>query len=400
MSIPAFRALWWSTTFSFIAVQMQFLLRGLLAWDLTEREGSLGLVYFVFGLALLVSTPLGGAAADRWRRRRLMIVGQAVLTVASFAMGLLVISDVVQFWMLLVSGGIQGLMFGLAGPARVSFTTTLVGRDLVGNAVTLQSLSMSGTRVFAPALAGTLAGVYVVGIGGAYVVSSAFSVVSLVLLFPLPDKPPLGATHRNPLREIADGVAYVAAHPYLRGLVLTATVVIAFGFNYIAFMPALVEGTFGLDEQFVGYAATASAVGAVAVSLPLARSADGPSARLLLATFGVGFGVTLLALSVAPNYLSAMAVVMVVGACSTGFLALSQSQALRASDEAHQGRVQSLVQTSFAAFGIMAYPLGRLAEWIGLRYMLALLGASIIVATVSFAIIHTPRSEYSLRARG
>ena len=65
MRIPAYKRLWWAGTCSFMSVQMQFLLRGVLAWDLTEREGALGLVYLCFGIALLIATPLGGVAADR-----------------------------------------------------------------------------------------------------------------------------------------------------------------------------------------------------------------------------------------------------------------------------------------------------------------------------------------------
>ena len=64
---PDYRKLWWAGTFSFMSVQMQFLLRGVLAWDLTGREGALGLVYLCFGLALLIATPRGGVAADRYR---------------------------------------------------------------------------------------------------------------------------------------------------------------------------------------------------------------------------------------------------------------------------------------------------------------------------------------------
>ena len=65
LAIVDYRRLWWAGTFSFMAVQMQFLLRGVLAWDLTEREGALGLVYLCFGVAMLIATPLGGVAADR-----------------------------------------------------------------------------------------------------------------------------------------------------------------------------------------------------------------------------------------------------------------------------------------------------------------------------------------------
>ncbi|WP_419946244.1 hypothetical protein [Candidatus Poriferisodalis sp.] len=77
--VPAFRLLWLSGVFSFMSIQMQFLLRSLLAWDLTESEGALGIVMFSFGAALGISTLFGGVAADRLSKRRLMLFGQMVL---------------------------------------------------------------------------------------------------------------------------------------------------------------------------------------------------------------------------------------------------------------------------------------------------------------------------------
>ena len=57
-----FRNLWLGGLLVFVGVQMQFFLRGILAWELTERSDALGLVFFVFGTALLIATPLGGVA--------------------------------------------------------------------------------------------------------------------------------------------------------------------------------------------------------------------------------------------------------------------------------------------------------------------------------------------------
>ena len=116
MRIPAYKRLWWAGTCSFMSVQMQFLLRGVLAWDLTERESALGLVYLCFGLALLVSTPLGGVAADRLPKRRVLLVSQGAILVVATVMGIVVVTDTVQFWMLLVASLVQGLAFGFYGP--------------------------------------------------------------------------------------------------------------------------------------------------------------------------------------------------------------------------------------------------------------------------------------------
>ncbi len=384
LRVPAYRVLWWSAVYSFMGVQMQMLLRGLLAWDLTEREGALGTVFLVFGLAMLVTTPLGGVAADRFSKRWLLFWGQLFITLGAVGMGIAVIAGVEQFWMLLAVSFLQGSMFGLTGPARVSFSRELVGPELLANAITLATLSMSTTRIFAPSLAGALAGWALFGIGGAYVVAAFFSMVSAVLTFRLPTTEVV-RSDRNPLQEIADGFRYVAERPPLRRLVLASTVVIMFGFNYISFMPALVEGIFELGEGSVGFMSTASSIGAVAVSIPLASRANTPRARSLIVMFGVGFGGFVMLLSVAPSYWTAVLVVILIGAATTGFQSLTAAVALADADEHHQGRVQSLMQLAFAGFGIAALPLGLLAEAIGLRPAMAIMGAIPLLAVAAFA---------------
>ena len=436
LRVPAFRALWWSGAFSFISVHMQFLLRGLLAWDLTESEGALGLVYLPFGLTLLLATPLGGVMADRLPKRRLMLAGQMILTLTALGMGVAVATGAVRFWMLLIAAALQGLMFGLIGPARISMTTEIVGRERIGNAITLSSLSMSGSRLFAPSLAGTLAGWALFGLGGAYFVSAACATVSCVLLLPLPETRPAARTGsagagrsshadasegsdtqavpehsevRNPagavhapqgaaagatttlasaiggaVADITEGVRYAMSRPKLRRAILVATTVIMFGFSYVAFLPALVEGLFGRSEADVGYLTSATAVGAIIAAGLLATRADSPNAPQFMVIAGFGFGVSVVALGVSPSYWVAMAVALGVGAAATGFMTLAQVLAMRYSDDAHQGRVQSLVQLAFAAFALTAAPAGAFAELIGLRIVIAAMGVAVIAATAIY----------------
>ncbi|MCP3936437.1 MAG: MFS transporter [Actinomycetia bacterium] len=380
LSIPAFRLLWIGSIFSYMSVQMQFLLRGLLAWDLTEREGALGIVYLAFGFAMLIATPLGGVASDRMRKRTLLLFGQAVLTLVAVFMGVVVLLDVVEFWMLPLSSLVQGIMFGLTGPARVTFAAQLVGRERIGNAVSLSMLGMNSSRVVAPSFAGALAGVALIGIGGAYLVGALFAVCSFVLVLRLPDPDPTGNSRKNPFQDIAEGVRYVASVPSLRRLLLTMFVVVMVAFNYVSFMPALVEGEFGKDDTWVGYMSSASSIGAVAAAIPIAGIADSPKARRWFILCGFGFGATVALLGVAPNLGVAMFVTVLIGAAATGFQSLAGGIALGDSLETHHGRVQSLMQLSFAAFGMAAAPLGLLAEAFGLRPVLFLMGIIALAA--------------------
>jgi MFS family permease len=385
---PDYRKLWWAGTFSFMAVQMQFLLRGVLAWDLTEREGALGLVYLCFGIALLIATPLGGVAADRLPKRRVLIASQGALMAAAAGMGAVVLADVVQFWMLLVAAVVQGLAFGFYGPTRVAFTSEIVGRDQLGNAITLSMLSMNGTRVVAPAFAGALAGVVFIGIGGAYVVAAVLALLSFVFLLRCPaGSEPRATSTASPFAEIVDGVRYVAARPHLRRLVLSSFVIIMFGFNYVAFIPALVKGEFGLGDGWVGIIMSASSIGAVAVALPLAGRADGAGVWKLMITSGLVFGAGVIALGLSPLFGVGVLVVVFIGAGTTGYQSLSNAIALNMTGDTHQGRVQSLMMLSFAGFGIAAAPLGLLAEAIGLRSAIAVMGAVTLATVVGYALL-------------
>ncbi len=383
-----YRKLWWAGTFSFMSVQMQFLLRGVLAWDLTEREGALGLVYLCFGIALLIATPLGGVAADRLPKRRVLVVSQGAILAAAAGMGGVVLTDTVQFWMLLVAAITQGVAFGFLGPTRVAFTSEIVGRDQLGNAITLSLLSMNGTRVIAPAFAGALAGIVFIGIGGAYIVSAVFSTVSFVLLLRCPPgSAPRATSKANPFAEIADGVRYVAARPHLRRLVLSSFVIIMFGFNYVAFIPALVKGEFGLGDGWVGVIMSASSIGAVAVGVPLASRADGAGVWKLMVASGLLFGVGVISLGLSPVFGIGVLVVVFIGAGTTGYQSLSNSIALNMTNDTHQGRVQSLMMLSFAGFGIAAAPLGLLAETIGLRPAIGVMGAITLATATGYAVL-------------
>lgn len=399
LSIHSYRMLWWAGTFSFMAVQMQFLLRGILAWDLTEREGALGLVYLFFGVSMLIATPLGGVAADRLPNRKVLMASQVVLVFGATGMGIVVVADIAQLWMLLVAAIATGTAFGFYGPARIAFAAKLVGRDQLGNAITLSMLSLNGTRVFAPAFAGMLAGIAFFGIGGAYLVSATFSIVSLIFLMRCPEGEVVVATSTSgPFTEIANGVRYVKADPPLRRLIVSSFFVIMFGFNYVAFIPALVKDVFELSDSYVGILMSGSAVGAIVVSVLLARHADGPFARRLMIISGVCFGGAVAAMSAAPVFLVALLAVSFVGAGAAGYQSLSNTIALSMTEDSHQGRVQSLLMLSFAGFGIAALPLGLLAEAIGLRYAMALMGIVAVGASMTYVVLERLGSDAANQA--
>lgn len=381
-----FRNLWVGGLFSFMGVQMQFFLRGILAWELTERADALGLVYFIFGVALLIATPLGGVASDRLPKRGVMLISHIGLIGSAIGIGTAVLADVAAYWMLLVASILQGTAFGFFGPARMAMTTDLVGRENLGNALGLQSLAMNGTRVFAPSLAGALVGWSAFGIGPTYVLAAILSIGSFIMTTLLPNPAAALSGAARPFADIADGVRYVRSTHAIRNVVLTTFAVLMFAFSYVSFIPALVEGEFGLEEQHVGYFTSSSSAGALLAGLWVAGIADSPHAARIMTAAGILFGVMVMALGLAPVFVAAVIVAVVAGAATTTFQTLANTLALQTSTAEYQGRVQSIMQLGFAGFGMTALPLGVLAEQIGLRPTLVLMGSVAAIAVMAFGI--------------
>ena len=381
--------LWIGGLFSFMGVQMQFFLRGILAWDLTGRKDALGFVYFVFGIALLISTPIGGVATDRLPKRGVMLISQGILVTSAFLMGLAVVTGVVEFWMLLAASVAQGTAFGFFGPARMAMVSDLVGRSNLGNAISLQSLAMNGSRVFAPSFAGALAGWALFGIGGAYIVAAVLSTCSLVLTSLLPNPPAALTGKARPFADIAAGVGYVRSVPAIRNIVLTAFAVLMFAFSYVSFVPALVEGEFGLTETEVGLFTSSSSVGALIAGLWVAGLADSPRARGVMTLAGTFFGAMVIGLGLAPVFFLAVVIAVMAGAATTTFQTLSNTLALQHADGEYQGRVQSIMQLGFAGFGMTALPLGIVAEAIGLRPTLMIMGSIAASAVLVYGFVES-----------
>lgn len=390
LEIKPYRLLWYGGVFSFLAVQMQMVARGALAYDLTGTNASLGVVMFAFGIPMLLFTPLGGVAADRFSKRRVILASQWLLILSSVLLALALIFDVIEFWMLPASSAIQAAAFAFLGPSRMAFTSELVGRQRLSNAVVLQQMSMNGTRVFGPSLAGLLTSIAWFGYEGAYILTAALTVLATLMTLRLPPGlPAAGRSTKSPLHEFVEGITYVRQNPHIALLLVVSLLVVMTAFPYISFLPSLSKDIFGFGEDNTGYGfmSGATAVGAVSASLVIAGRSNGPDVWKLQAAAGAVFGLGVVALAVTPTFWMSLVVLVLIGGATSAFQALNNTMVLMASQSAYHGRVQSLMGMSFAGFGLMALPLGLVADAIGLRGTFAIMGAITVLAMGVYVVV-------------
>lgn len=388
LRVPQYRVLFVIGAFGFVATQSQAIARGWLANELSDSNTGLGGVFMAFGIPMLFATPLGGVAADRYSKRRILIITNMLLTVSALWIAVAVSFDFVEYWMLLATSAIQATAFSFLVPARMALTGEVIGRELIANAIVLGQMSMNSARIIGPAIAGIFIGIAWIGTAGVYYFSAILSVAATMGCFTLPEGRPRENQHHTTARsEFMDSLRYVWKNRHVGLLVIVSFVVVMVGFPFVAFLPRYATEILEVGSTGYGFLAAASAVGAVFVSLYIAGRSSGRAAWRIQAISGFMFGIMLIALAIAPNFWTAAAMVAGVGAASAGFQAMNNSLVLTLSELEYHGRVQSLMMLSFSGFGMAALPLGALADSIGLRETIAGMGIAVVLAMAIYMVI-------------
>ena len=381
-AVPAFRIIWLGTFFYYLAIFSGMIARGALAKDLGGDNAALGLVTLAFGAVSIVMTPIGGVLADRLAKRRVMILSTLLIGLTSGGLALTELLDITAFWMLIVASGAQAAGFALLVPARMAFTVDIVGPKLIPNAVALAQISMNSNRVIGPALGAVFIGVSWLGYAGIYLLGAVLSFIAAgCFLFLDAGEPKPGRVQRAPLTELADGISYVRSVPSVRIVVTLAVLVTMVGFPYVAFLPSVSEDFFGRGPEGFAQLSLVGAFGGLGAGFLVARTvlAQGPRVQVVS---GVVLAGGLVFLASASSFLVALIAAAVVGAATAGFQSMNATLALSLSDADYHGRIQSIMSFGFSLFGLVSYPLGVLADAVGLRPTLIGMGVGVAVLVV------------------
>ncbi|MDP6606760.1 MAG: MFS transporter [Dehalococcoidia bacterium] len=385
LRVPAYRVLWFSVLLNFAALWASIVSRGFLAFDLTDSAAALGLLFLGFGLPMLVLSPIGGVIADRWPRKTVTVISQWSFAATNTVLAVLVLADVIELWMLFAGSISEGIGVALGIPARQALIGDLVDDDDIGNAVALQQVSFNGVRIIAPTVAGLLIAVDAVGIGGVYLLQSVAYAAAAMVAMRLPSVEPRPAEkHVSPLAGITQGIRYIRGRPAILTLVLFAYAIEMTAFSYMVFIPAVVDDLFDGGSVALGVMTTTIAAGAFAASLRVAWLADRASGWTFHLLAALVFGPLLIAFALSPVFAVALLIGVALGGAETGFLSMNQSLSMRFSHSDYYGRVQSVLLFGFALNGLVGFPVGLIADIVGLRQAMVGLGvaSSVLVLLV------------------
>lgn len=384
---PGFLVLYLNATFVNLAALGQHIGHGWLAFELTGSNAALGGTLLAFGVATLVTTPWAGVAADRLPKRLVIQAGVALFVTSSAWIGLAVTFEVIEYWMLIATGVLQGVGFSLFNPARMASLGEIVPPESLSWVVSLMLVNSELTRVVGPAVAGLVIGTLTHGTEAVFLVSAVLLTIGGLLTAALPHGRRSGdPPDRSPLAELVDGVGYVRAQPPLGALLWCGFGVTVAGLPYMAFLPAVAGDLFDFGSTGYGVLSASSAVGAVVVGTVLARRWIRAGETSVLIAGGAVVGVGLLGLAVAPTFPLAVAALFLIGGAMLAFQTENQSLLITLSALEYRGRVQGLLHLSLGGFGIVALPLGVLADSVGLRGTLAGMAATSVLIVLVFVL--------------
>lgn len=379
---PPFRVLWIGSLFTFVAFFMSTIAQSVVAFDLTGTNRAVGMVVFAQGAAQLLTAPLGGATADRFSKRMVMLLCQLAIFAVFFVIGILIAADLITILLLAAGSFVVGMSFSFVGPSRQAYVAEVVEPYRRGNAVALNQVALNASRVVGPLLGGLMIAISWSGTAGAYFGMAALYGLAIFSLLWLPPTRARAGSSRSVFGDIADGVGYVVRHPQLRVLLPFFALVMMVGFPYVTVLPGYVENQLGYHAGVISVLAGTSAAGGLTAALVVAGFADSPRALTIYSFAGAVFGVGLLATAFAPSLWTAMVAMFAVGVGTGGFQTLNGAVILKLTDVTYYGRVMSLTMLAFAGFGLMALPIGVVADLAGERAILAIMGGTVIGVVV------------------
>ncbi len=372
---------------------MQSTAQGYLVYHLTKSAIYLGLVAAMTTIPVLILTLPAGSLADRWPKRKLLLVTQTILLIQALVLGILDATGAIRPWHLLILALVSGTAMAMDAPARQSFTYDLVGKEDLLNGVALNSGIFNFTRIIGPSAAGLVIAVY--GTHICFLLNALSYVAALVALIMMRNVPTTGHGRKDPIiKQTMEGLRYSVSNVLTRELLILTAVVSVFCMQYQVLMPAYARKDLGLDAKGLGALMSAAGIGAL-LGASIVATAGGKirsSTVIICGMFVMPLGLWGATASHSLHF--SMFCIAVIGLGMMSFMAVSNSIILMDAPEDMKGRIMAIRTLVF--MGLSPLMGSMLLGWIAQSYSVSAamrLGA-IACAIAAFALLVRSRKLF------
>jgi MFS family permease len=359
---------------------MQSVAQSLLVYSLTDSGFMLGLTGTVTLLPSLLFGLYGGLLADRFNRKKLLITVQSMAMIQAFLLGTLTLLGWISAWQIIGLAFLLGLIQAMEMPVRQSFVAQLVPREILHNAIGLNSSMFHVSRFGGPAIAGFL--VAWIGEGPVFILN-AFSFLAVIISMWFIDVPLTSARPGGVKidRDLWAGVRFARGHAVVRLALIIVALTSIFGGATAVLLPIYASQVFQGGPENLGWLMAMLGVGSLLGALSLARRQTTEDLEKRIAIAGIAVAVGLMVFARNELYLVALLILPFIGFAVTSVYASSNTLIQFAVPDHLRGRIMALYSVCLHGMvSIGQLVLGSMADLLGAPMSVVISAAVLLIS--------------------
>ena len=378
---PAFRAIWFANLFTSLGATIQSVGAAWLMTDLTTSHKLVAMVQVSTTIPIMLFGIFAGAIADNYDRRRVMLIAQCGMLIASALLSLLTWYGAVTPALLLAFTIAVGTGTALNSPAWQASVRAQVGREVLPQAISLNTIAFNLARSVGPALGGLLISLWDVSLAFLINAVSYIGMITVLMRW----KPGVTAPDRQSMfPAIAAGIRFCWGSPSIRKILLRG---MSLGFGiaaYQALVPTVVRDQLHGSEVDYGLMLGSFGVGSITAALLVSKARRRFGTETVVTAATLAFAFAQLDLAAASNLLYALPATFIAGMAWVGALTSINVAMQMRSPDTILGRCLSIYQaTTFGGMAIGAWCWGAVADWKGLPIALQSAAAFLVVTLIA-----------------
>lgn len=347
--IRDFRIFWIGQLISFSGTWMQSTAQGWLVYSLTKSPLYLGMVATSSSLPVLIFTLFGGVAADRFKRKKLLIITQSLSILPALFLGIMIDFKIITPWHIIIFAFLLGTISAFDLPARQSFLIEMVQKGRLMNAIALNSAAFNGARIIGPLLAGfTIA---YANVATCFYINACSFLAAILALSKIKGMPSERQVHGQTLsallKDLIEGFQFIGLNKDILRVMILVSIFSLFGIPFVTLLPVFAEDILKVGAKGLGYLGGASGVGAFIAAFIIAYKGEIKSGGLLMSIASLTFSLSLMVFSLSHNYSLSLFIVVLTGWGIVSFLALGNSFIQLTVPDELRGRVMSVYTLLF-----------------------------------------------------
>ena len=341
-----------------------------LVYTMTGSAFLLGLTAFLNGAPILLLSLLGGVAADRMDRRKLLAVSQYIQMAGALTLAVLLWMDAIEVWHIMAAAVFSGVGQAFGGPAYQALIPSLVEEKDLPNAIALMSIQFNLASVVGRPIGGFI--FYRFGAAACFGVNAVTFLAVVVVLMMVRVRFVPQKTEAQVWHSIKEGLGFVFHHQALFSLMILSLGTAFLAIPLLTLLPIFARETFGLDAQGYSLMGGVFGAGAVTGALFVAWLGNTPGKGWKALLMQLILGMTMACFALSRSLPLALFFAFLAGGAILAVFAMINSLIQLLAPEQMRGRIMSVQNTAFRG----AMPLGNLAA----GSLASRFGAPLIVA--------------------